>query len=121
MREHIRDQQRLEHILKAIDTVVSAYQHYNWEQILQTPIIYYGFVKEIEIIGEATYMLSVDFKKSHPEVPWYKIEGMRHVLVHGYYTINPNHIKLVIVEELPKLRQHINNFLNDIIHPYNDK
>lgn len=51
------------------------------------PIIFFGFVKHIEIIGEAVYMLTKEFRETHPEVDWDVIEGIRHVLVHGYYKI----------------------------------
>ena len=36
---------------------------------------------------KATYMLTKDFRAKHTEVDWRAIEQMRHVLVHGYYTI----------------------------------
>ena len=54
------------------------------------PIIFYGYVKQVEIIGEAVYKLTPKFREEHPEVNWDDIEGMRHVLVHGYYKIRPN-------------------------------
>ena len=57
-----------------------------------TTRVYYGFVKHVEIIGEAVYMLSKEFREAHPEVEWEAIEGMRHVLVHGYYQIEPDQL-----------------------------
>lgn len=114
MREQIKDKQRLEHILHAIDIINEGMKQFDWEQIKTSPIIYFGFVKEVEIIGEATYMLSKEFKQAHSGVPWNKIEGMRHVLVHGYYAINPNHLKIVISDDLPKLRLQINDYLQEL-------
>lgn len=29
-------------------------------------------------------MLTKEFRESHPDIEWDAIEGMRHVLVHGY-------------------------------------
>lgn len=43
----------------------------------------------MEFIGEAAYMLTNDFKGQHPATPWIDIVGMRHVLVHVYYTASP--------------------------------
>ena len=34
-------------------------------------------------------MLTTEFKQSHQSIPWQVIEKMRHVLVHGYYSISP--------------------------------
>ncbi len=44
-------------------------------------------MKNVEIVGEAAYMLTKEFKASHPEIPWKQVEGMCHVLVHGYLNI----------------------------------
>lgn len=41
--------------------------------------MYFGFVKQLEIIGEASYKLTKEFRENHPKTPWNKIEGMRHV------------------------------------------
>ena len=35
-----------------------------------------------EIIGEAARRLTKSFRDSHPEIPWTKIMGQRHVLAH---------------------------------------
>ena len=64
-------------------------------------------VKQVEIIGEATYMLTKEFRQTHPDVEWDAIEGMRHVLVHGYYAITPNKVWNVVNKDLPVLRPKI--------------
>ena len=38
----------------------------------------------LEIIGEAAFMLSLEFKEEHNEVPWNNIIRMRHVLEYNY-------------------------------------
>jgi uncharacterized protein with HEPN domain len=37
-----------------------------------------------QIIGEATRSLSQSFRDIHPQVPWKKMMGMRHKIVHEY-------------------------------------
>ena len=92
MRERINDKSRLEHILNSIETIQSNKDRFTFEQLIADPIAYYGFVKCVEIIGEAVYMLSKEFRSIHPEVEWNVIENMRHVLVHGYYAIRPEQL-----------------------------
>lgn len=55
MREPIRDKERLEHILKAIDTIIKSKGNRTLDDIVSDPIVYFGFVKHVEIIGEACY------------------------------------------------------------------
>lgn len=111
MRERIKDKDRLQHILDAIDLLQSGAQRYSLEQIEKDSILYFGFVKQVEIIGEAVYMLTNEFRESHPDVEWDAIEGMRHVLVHGYYEISPDKVWNVVEKDLPILRPKIQDLL----------
>ena len=58
-------------------------------------------------IGEHAYNLSDDFKAQHPDIPWAKISGLRHRLVHDYDNTNWSLICAVIFEVLP-------DFLRDL-------
>jgi uncharacterized protein with HEPN domain len=66
MREPVRDQGRLRHILGAIDNVLEFMEGKTTADLRQDRILFYAVVKNIEIIGEAAYMLSEEFKASHP-------------------------------------------------------
>lgn len=111
MREPVRDRERLQHILDAITTIESSRNKYASLEQVNDPIIYYGFIKHVEIIGEAVYMLSEEFRKAHPEVEWDAIEGMRHVLVHGYYQIDPEQLWDTIDKDIPLLKPQIEKLL----------
>jgi len=76
--------------------------------------LFFAVVKNIEIVGEATYMLTKEFKQTHSSIPWRVIEKMRHVLVHGYYTISPEKVWETVQEDLPVLKKQITSLLKDI-------
>jgi len=114
MREPVRDAERLQHILDAINTIESSRKIHSTDEAANDPIIYYGFVKHVEIIGEAVYMLSKEFKEAHPEMDWTAIEGMRHVLVHGYYHIKPNQLWDTIDLDLPELKPYIEKYISTL-------
>lgn len=111
MREAIRDKGRLEHILSSINIILDNKDRFSFEQIKSDPIIFFGFVKQVEIIGEVVYMLTKDFRASHNEVEWDVIEGMRHILVHGYYQIKPEQLWETIEKDIPKLKPSIEKYL----------
>jgi len=114
MREKIKDYGRLEHIIAAINVLLESKEKYAFSEVAENPILFFGFVKHVEIIGEAVYMLSKDFKESHPEVEWQVIEGMRHVLVHGYYQIKAQQLWDTIENDLVALKPHIEKYLESI-------
>lgn len=73
-------------------------------------------MKNIEIIGEAAYMLTNDFKTSHPATNWKDIINMRHVLVHGYYQVDPRIVWVTIQNDLPALNTKIDLYLQEEKH-----
>ena len=85
MREPIRDKERLEHIVEAIDNIFSFAKGKTVEDLNNEKILFYAVVKNIEIIGEAAFRLTKEFRQQHSETPWSSIVVMRHVLVHDYY------------------------------------
>ncbi|MCI6197421.1 MAG: DUF86 domain-containing protein [Prevotella sp.] len=113
MREKIKDKGRLEHILSSIDIILNNKNRYEYEDVINDPIVFYGFVKHVEIIGEAVYMLTKEFRETHTEVEWDVIEGMRHVLVHGYYKIKPNQLWNTIENDIPKLKPLIESYIKN--------
>lgn len=113
MREPIRDRERLLHIDEAIERLINGTAS-NLNNIEEGSLEYFGIVKLIEIIGEAVYKLTSEFKESHKETPWREIERMRHVLVHGYYNVGYDFIKEVIIADIPMLRNQIQEYLSEM-------
>lgn len=107
MREPIRDKERIEHMLQAIETILARKDKQTLEEVVADPIVYFGFVKHVEIIGEACYKLSKEFREEHSEMDWDAIEGMRHVLVHGYYQIHEEQLWDTIQNDIPELNAYL--------------
>ena len=59
-------------------------------------------------------MLSKELKAAHPEIEWADIEGMRHVLVHGYYRISPEQLWGAIDVDIPALKPSIESLLGQL-------
>lgn len=113
MREEIRDKERLIHIQNAINVLMERKDTHSYEELVSDPIVFYGFVKHIEIIGEAVFMLTKEYRNSHDEVNWDDIERMRHVLVHGYYKIRPEQLWRTIQDDIPLLKPLIDQLVDN--------
>ena len=113
MREPVRDQLRLMHILDACDRIDSYFPNGHIPLLDSKSIEFFGLVKNLEIIGEAAYMLTHDFVTSHPHTQWNDIIRMRHLLVHCYYHISPEIVKDIAESELPVLRCQIIDYLKE--------
>ena len=113
MREEVREIERLQHILEAADVLVDYVKHHTLEEAQSDPVVYFGLVKHVEIIGEAVYKLTLQYRASHSEVNWEDIERMRHVLVHGYYKIRPRQLWETIAVDIPQLKPIIERLIKE--------
>ena len=114
MREPIRDISRLRHILEQIDNTQCFTSGKSLSDLDNDLLLRYAVVKCLEIIGEAAYMLTNEFKEAHPETPWRQIINMRHVLVHGYYNITMPIVWTIINTDLPALRPQIEQYIEEL-------
>lgn len=103
MREPARDKERLENILEACQIIIEQKKNDSLDDLTNNPIKFYGYVKLVEIIGEAVYKMTKEYKANHPEIPWRMMEGMRHVLVHDYYRISPEKLWNTMNSDIPEL------------------
>ena len=111
MREPERDLGRLQDIIQAANHIAAFTEGYSHEELRVDKLRYFAVVKNVEIIGEAAYMLSLTFKESHSEIPWNDIIRMRHVLVHGYATILPELLWHTALVEVPMLKKQIQDIM----------
>jgi len=113
MREPLKDKNRLDHIINAIDIILQRIEGVTYDDFTSDKILYGGIVYHTMIIGEAAYKLSQDFVSTHPQVPWRDIADMRHHLVHGYYQVDSKIVWTVIQNDLQSLRDQVVSILAD--------
>ena len=113
MSERSRDKNRLEHMLQAIERICRYTKGKNFEDFIADDMMYYAVVKNIEILGEASNMLTEAFRQAHPKTPWKQVNGMRNYIVHEYFQVDNNVVWDVITNDLPILEQQIKEYLTE--------
>jgi uncharacterized protein with HEPN domain len=100
------DRERLQDILEAIEKIdkyASQGRHaFDTDELIQSWI-----VNHLRILGEAARTLSPKTQQQFPSIPWSKIIGMRHVLIHNYFAIDEDIVWRVVEEFLPELKNQI--------------
>jgi len=81
------------------------------EKFLETPMIQDAVIRNFEIIGEATKRLSPELTSAYPDVAWKQIAGLRDILIHDYLKVNLNRVWGIIEQNLPQLKQTIEEIL----------
>ncbi|MBQ3734654.1 MAG: DUF86 domain-containing protein [Bacteroidales bacterium] len=114
MRERQRDKGRLTDIVEYSDNIIELLENMTFEQFVKDKRTYYAVMKNVEVVGEAAYMLTKAFKKAHVEIPWNVVQGMRHVLVHDYANITSETLYDTAVNNIPELRNQVARYLCEV-------
>jgi uncharacterized protein with HEPN domain len=75
------------------------------------PLLQSHIHRHVMIIGEAAYRLSVATKARAPDVPWRRVEGMRHILVHDYFKVDWNEVYTTARKDVPAPKSQIEGLL----------
>ena len=100
-------------MLQAIERICRYTKGKNFEDFIADDMMYYAVVKNIEILGEASNMLTGEFRQAHPKTPWKQVNGMRNYIVHEYFQVDNNVVWDVITNDLPVLEQQIKVYLTE--------
>ncbi|MDE6551682.1 MAG: DUF86 domain-containing protein [Muribaculaceae bacterium] len=114
MRDPLKNLGRLQHMLEMAFLLESEKTKYSLEIIRNDRVAFFGLSKIVEIIGEAAYKITKEFKESHKDLPWKQIEGMRHILVHGYFSISPEVLWDVIENDIPSMIPVIDRYIDEL-------
>ena len=113
MREPERDIQRLEHILNAIECVEDYTKGISEQQLKEDRLHLHATIYNVQIIGEAVYKLTNEFKQQHLDTPWAAIEKVRHILVHDYFKINFDVLWDVVTKDIPLLKSQVKQYISE--------
>jgi len=103
-RERLLDiQEAIENIRKYASRGKDAFRN---DDLVQTWILH-----NLLTLGEAAARVSEGFQECHPETPWFKIIGMRNILVHDYFRIDLEAVWSVVENDLPALEEQIKQLL----------
>jgi uncharacterized protein with HEPN domain len=98
--------ERLHDIQEAIDRIMKytneGRYRYDHDELVQTWVTH-----NLYIVGEAARSIAnefPDFKELHPEIKWTEIIGMRKVLAHRYFDIDPDALRAAVNQDLQELK-----------------
>lgn len=105
-------QERLHDILEAISQIekyaVQGKSAFETNELIQVWIVYH-----LQIIGEAVRAIPDHLRNQAPHIPWRRIAGMRNIIVHTYFRIDPEVVWTVVEKHLPVLKVVIESFLEE--------
>lgn len=95
-------------------TSIEKYAVFGKDRFLRDELIRTYIIYQLQTLGEAASKLSPALRARHTEVPWPKVLGMRHVLVHDYFRVNYDIVWGVIEADLPPLKAQLQGILSEL-------
>lgn len=77
---------------------------YSYESFHPDSMLVEACVFNLSQMGELCHTADPAFTKSHPEIPWAELYGLRNRIVHDYDGVNLHLVWEIISEDLPVLR-----------------
>jgi uncharacterized protein with HEPN domain len=71
-------------------------------------------VRSIEIIGEAAKNIPDGVRSKYTDIPWKEMAGMRDLLIHFYFGVDPEAVWIAVKERIPVLMPVIERILQEI-------
>jgi uncharacterized protein with HEPN domain len=99
----------IQDIKEAIKRIISYTSSMEYDDFLQDYKTQDAVIRNIEILGEATKLLSEETKEKYPNIPWKEIAGTRDRLIHDYFGVNIDIIWDIAKNEIRSLSTQFKN------------
>lgn len=98
------DRLYLIHISESIAKIDSYTTGLDFASFKEKIIVQDAVLRNLQVLAESTQRLSDEFKLRHPDIEWYKIDGLRNILVHDYLGIDLETVWVTVSRKLQELK-----------------
>jgi uncharacterized protein with HEPN domain len=105
--------ERLRDMFEAIEHI-ERYASQGRDTFERDELIQNWIVRHLQIIGQAARATPQEVRERATNVPWSKIIGMRHILVHDYFQIDTDIVWDVVEQDLAGLKQALRGLLDEL-------
>jgi uncharacterized protein with HEPN domain len=113
----------LEHMVEAVERIQRYLSDVDREAFLGNEEKQDAVIRNFEIIGEAAANVArqyPEFVAQYPEFRWQEAYGMRNVLTHGYFKVEPEVVWKTAQADLPKLKATVKSLLSRLAQESED-
>ena len=105
--------QFIKHIFVEINYIQTTIEKVNEEDFYKDETLKRAITRSLEIIGEATKNLNIDFRLKYNSIPWSYMAKLRDKIIHHYQGVDYETIWNIITQEIPELHFQIAQIINE--------
>ena len=103
----------LRKIINYINTILTYTKDTNYKSFVENKMMVEACVFNLSQIGELVNKLEKEYILSKPEVPWFKIRGLRNRLIHDYEGVSLILVWESISSDLEILKKQLEGLLEE--------
>lgn len=88
-------------IIECCQSIFTYTKGMNYEDFCNSKITIDAVIRNFEIIGEASKMVSAQLKTTHPLIEFKLMSDFRNILIHEYFGVDHEKVWEIIHNELP--------------------
>jgi len=108
----MKNQKIILKIINYIDTILKYTDNVNYTEFINDSMMVEACVFNLSQIGELVNKLDEKYMTKYPEMPWFKMRGLRNHIVHDYEGVNLKLIWEIIDTDIKILRQQLLKLVN---------
>jgi uncharacterized protein with HEPN domain len=108
----MRNQMILKKIINYINTILTYTKDVDYQGFIENKMMLEACVFNLSQIGELVNKLEEEYILDNPEIPWFKIRGLRNRLVHDYEGVSLILVWEIIASDLKKLKTQLERLIN---------
>ncbi len=114
MKSREKDLIRLEHIIDAVMLIEKFSKDISFDEFTEDLMAQNAIIRQLEIIGEASYHLTTETKRAIPEIEWNKLRKFRNLLIHEYYRVDAGEVWSGVENDIPVLKEQIQSLTDEL-------
>mgnify|MGYP002411353863 CR=1 FL=1 len=108
----MRNQMILKKIINYINTILTYTKDVDYQGFIENKMMLEACVFNLSQIGELVNKLEEEYILDNPEIPWFKIRGLRNRLVHDYEGVSLILVWEIIASDLKKLKTQLERLID---------
>lgn len=110
MQPEDRDPAHLWDMLQAARDAAGIVANVTREEFLGDRVRMLALERSLELVGEAARRVSDALRKTHPQIPWKEMIGLRNILAHDYGRIDHDKLYATVMKDIPNLIKELEGF-----------